>query len=52
VYIDRATGLPQRLEFSRQKPGEDGRGLVTTTVFTYPTDQKMDESIQAFFPAK
>ncbi len=52
VYIARATGLPQRIEFSRQKPREDGRGLVTTTVFTYPTEQEMDKSIQALFPAK
>jgi len=52
MYIDPATGLPQKMEFSRQKLRAEGWGLVTTTVFSYPTDQEMNESIQALFPAR
>lgn len=52
VYIDPATGLPQRTEFYRKGPGATQWELLTTTVFTYPTDQEMDRSIQAFFPAR
>ena len=52
VYIDPATGLPQRTEFYRKIAGDNPWELLTTTVFTYPTDQEMDRSIQALFPAK
>jgi hypothetical protein len=52
IYIDPATALPQRTEFYRKKPGDTQWELITTTVFTYPTDPEMDRSIQALFPAK
>jgi hypothetical protein len=51
VYIDRATGLPQKMEFYRQEPGAGRGDPVTTTIFTYPTDQEMDIAMDAFLPA-
>jgi hypothetical protein len=52
IYVDPATGLPQRTEFYRKRSGDAQWELLTTTVFTYPTDQEMDRSIEALFPAK
>ncbi|MCX5643920.1 MAG: hypothetical protein NTZ17_04430 [Phycisphaerae bacterium] len=52
VYIDPATGLPQRTELYRKRSGDTQWELLTTTVFTYPTDQEMDRSIQALFPTQ
>jgi hypothetical protein len=52
AYIDPVTGLPQQTEIYRQRPPEYRWGLVTTTAFTYPTEQEMDNSIQALFPAQ
>ena len=51
VYIDRATGLPQRMELYRQARGQDRGDPMTTTIFTYPTDQEMDLALAALFPA-
>ena len=51
VYLDPATGLPQRMEFYRQRLGQDRGDPVTTTIFTYPTEQEMDAAIEALFPA-
>lgn len=51
AYIDPTTGLPQKLESYRHGPaGRDWR-LVTTTVYTYPTDQQMADSMRTLFPA-
>jgi hypothetical protein len=50
VYIDPATGLPQRMEFYRQKFGESRGDPVTTTIFAYPTGPVMEEEIQTLFP--
>jgi ketosteroid isomerase-like protein len=52
VSIDRVTGLPHEMVSSRQMPGKDGRHLRTTTAFFYLTEQEMDESLQALFPAQ
>ena len=56
VYIDPARGLPQKTEFYRERPGATRGathwGLVTTTVFTYPTEQEMDRDIETLFPAR
>ena len=52
IYIDPATGLPQRTEFYRKGSGATQWERLSTTVFTYPTDQEMDRSIQALFPAR
>jgi hypothetical protein len=52
IYVDPATGLPQRTEFYRKRSGDAQWELLTTTVVTYPTDQEMDRSIEALFPAK
>ncbi len=51
VYLYRATGLPQRMEFYRQVPGADPEDPTTTTIFTYPTEPEMDGVIQTLFPA-
>jgi hypothetical protein len=52
VYIDPLTGLPQKTEIYRQGPREYRPGLLTATVFAYPTEQEMDNRIQALFPAQ
>jgi len=52
VYIDRATGRPQKMESYREKLGKDGWDLGTTTAFIYLTEQEMDESLQTLFPAR
>ena len=52
AYIDPATRLPQRTELYQQRPRQSQWYLVTTTVFTYPTDQETNEAIQALFPAQ
>jgi hypothetical protein len=52
VYIDRTTGLPQRMESYHQEPGKDTGELVAAMDFTYPLDQEMSESIQALFPTQ
>jgi hypothetical protein len=51
VYIDRASGRPQKMELYRHKPGEDRGEPLITTIFTYPTDQEMNSALQSFFPA-
>jgi hypothetical protein len=56
VYLDPATELPQRTEFYQERPGA-ARGttcwdVLTTTVFTYPTEQEMNRQIEAMFPAR
>ena len=52
IYVDPATGLPQRTEFYRKASGDTQWELLSTTVFAYPPDQDMDRSIQALFPTK
>jgi hypothetical protein len=52
LYVDPTTGLPKRIELYRERPGETQRDLVTTTEFTYLTEQEMDHNIQVLFPAK
>jgi hypothetical protein len=51
VYLDPTTGLPQKIEFCRRGGADRGWHLVTTTVYTYPTEQQMKDSIRALFPA-
>ena len=52
VYVDPAMGLPKRMELYQERSGETQWDLVGTTEFTYLTEQKMDDSIQALFPAE
>ncbi len=55
VYVDPATGLPQRTEIYREirdKTGGTFWDLLTTTVFTYPTELEMDREIATMFPAQ
>jgi hypothetical protein len=52
VYVDPATGLPQKTESYQEMLGETQWNLATRTVFTYPSEQEMDRSIQEFFPDK
>jgi hypothetical protein len=50
VYIDPATGLPQRTEVHRKGSLQGPWNLVTATSFTYLTDEEMDNSLRALFP--
>jgi hypothetical protein len=52
VYLDSATGLPRKMEHYHQMPRGTGWGVGTTTTFTYPTEQKMNDDIRALFPAE
>jgi hypothetical protein len=56
VYVDPATGLPQKMELYREMHDKARGGtswdLLTTTVFTYPTEQEMDREIETMFPAQ
>jgi len=52
VYLDSATGLPQRMEYYHQMPRAGGWSVAITTTFTYPTEEKMNDAIQALFPAE
>jgi hypothetical protein len=51
AYLDPVTGLPQKVEFYRRGPSDPEWRLLTTTVYTYPTEQEMDDSLQAFLTA-
>jgi hypothetical protein len=53
IYLDPATGLPQKVEFYREVAlrGQMYWDLSTTTVFAYPTEQEMDRDLKAMFPA-
>lgn len=52
IYIDRITGLPHKTEFYRRPPRASRWDLQMTTVFAYPTEQEMRDTIQALFPAQ
>jgi hypothetical protein len=52
LYVDPATGLPQRMESYRQGPGATQWDLIETTEFTYLTEQEMNNSIKELFPTK
>jgi hypothetical protein len=52
VYIDRATGRPQRMESYRPVPGADPEDATTIMIFEYPTGPEMDEILQTLFPAE
>ncbi len=51
AYIDRATGLPRKTESYRWGPSYPKWRLTTTRVYTYPTDQEMEASINALLTA-
>jgi hypothetical protein len=51
VYVDPATGLPQRTEAYRQLRREGPWELLMTTVFTYPGEREMAETLRTLFPA-
>ena len=52
IFIDAATGLPQRFESSHQDPMDDTWWHETTTVFDYLTQRQMEQVIATMFPPK
>ncbi len=51
VYIDPATGLPRKTESYHRGPPDLEWRLVRTTVYTYPDEQEMHDSIRALLTA-
>ena len=44
--------LPQTIEFSQKRPGDDEWKVETTKTFEYLTEPAMEETIRALFPAE
>ncbi len=51
AYLDPGTGLPRKMEFYRRRPSDREWQLKTTTTYTYPAEQEMDDSIRALLTA-